>query len=101
MTDRVRCLACDRVVADHYQAKDCDSCGGWQHRGCGDTGLSKYKYSKLQKGLVTHEFTCERCKFLSDSSHSLPIPIMESTSEDVNPTASHAGMLPSNRFLLK
>ncbi|KAK4303317.1 hypothetical protein Pmani_024660 [Petrolisthes manimaculis] len=34
MSDQVRCLACDNVVADHHQAIDCDSCGGWQHRGC-------------------------------------------------------------------
>ncbi|KAK4327568.1 hypothetical protein Pmani_001975 [Petrolisthes manimaculis] len=34
MSDEVRCLACDNVVADHHQAIDCDSCGGWQHRGC-------------------------------------------------------------------
>ncbi|MPC13309.1 hypothetical protein E2C01_006039 [Portunus trituberculatus] len=37
MTDRVKCLACDRVVAVHHQAKDCDSWGGWQHQGCGHT----------------------------------------------------------------
>ncbi|KAK4319879.1 hypothetical protein Pmani_009224 [Petrolisthes manimaculis] len=27
MSDQVRCLACDNVVADHHQAIDCDSCG--------------------------------------------------------------------------
>ena len=65
------------------------------------TGLSKYKYSKLQKGLITRVFTCQRCKFQSDFSYSLPIPIMEGTSEDVNSMASHTGILVSNRFMLK
>ncbi|KAK4320523.1 hypothetical protein Pmani_008626 [Petrolisthes manimaculis] len=98
MSDQVRCLACDNVVADHHQAIDCDSCGGWQHRGC-ETGLSRYKYNKLRSGIITFDFICNRCKFLSSqSSLSLPMPIMESTpmfnstwmeSEDINPAAAH------------
>ncbi|KAK4296448.1 hypothetical protein Pmani_031060 [Petrolisthes manimaculis] len=63
MSDQVRCLACDNVVADHHQAIDCDSCGGWQHRGC-ETGLSRYKYNKLRSGIITFDFICNRCKFL-------------------------------------
>ncbi|XP_053392384.1 uncharacterized protein LOC128555050 [Mercenaria mercenaria] len=34
MSSNVLCLHCSRLVANHHQAIDCDSCGGWQHHAC-------------------------------------------------------------------
>ena len=42
-----RCLVCNRAVAKHHRAVQCDLCGSWLHIACNN--LNAYTYQKLQK----------------------------------------------------
>lgn len=33
------CIFCSKTVKSRHQAINCDDCGGWQHRGCGNIGM--------------------------------------------------------------
>ncbi|XP_053390676.1 uncharacterized protein LOC123565429 [Mercenaria mercenaria] len=92
MSSNVLCLHCSRLVANHHQAIDCDSCGGWQHRAC-NTGISRYMYAKMRRGEVTRDFICEKCAHnqtpmdTSDTSVGdmlLQIPPMEDSTQSLD-----------------
>ncbi|KAK8375193.1 hypothetical protein O3P69_012659 [Scylla paramamosain] len=88
MTARVNCLDCDRVVADHHQAIDCDGCGGWQHRGCGNTA-ARPNHNTLIRTLNRARASCQP-KDPSDLSFELDLGYLEETIPEDNKCWNYA-----------
>ncbi|XP_071172175.1 uncharacterized protein [Mytilus edulis] len=83
------CIWCHSVVRPRQEAIECDVCSKWQHRKCGNIGITRAAYRQMVKDRQVINWTCSECQ-----QPNLPEEPMQTEEEDDSIHASFNVELP-------
>ncbi|VDI55258.1 Hypothetical predicted protein [Mytilus galloprovincialis] len=83
------CIWCHSVVRPRQEAIECDVCSKWQHRKCGNIGITRAVYRQMVKDRQVINWTCSECQ-----QPNLPEEPMQTEEEDDSIHASFNVELP-------